>query len=322
MSLAELRTALRRRVGTLLVDSFFRGASALGRLHPRSDPARHQVEVVRDLPYLDDGDPAHRLDLYRPTTGDGPWPVVLYVHGGGFRVLSKETHWVMGLALARRRLLVLNIEYRLAPRHPFPAALEDTFAAYRYLLEHAARLGGDLSRVVIAGESAGANLVTSLALACCTPRPEPWARAAFESAVLPRAVLPACGVFQVSDPGRFARRRRLPAWVRDRLEEVSEAYLGGAPADPVLRELADPLLLLERGAPLARPLPPFFLAAGTKDVLLDDSRRLAAALARLGVRHELHVFPGEIHAFQAFAWREPARRFWRLAYAFLDRELT
>ncbi len=246
---------------------------------------------------------------------------MLYVHGGGFRVLSKETHWIMGLALARRRLLVLNIEYRLAPRHPFPAALEDTCAAYRYLLAHAARLGGDPGRVVLAGESAGANLVASLALACCSERPEPFARAVFAAGAVPRAVLPACGVFQVSDPGRFGRRRPLPAWVRDRLEEVSESYLGGAPADPTLRELADPLLVLERDGALARPLPPFFLAAGTRDVLLDDSRRLAAALARRGVRHELHVFEGEIHAFQAFAWRAAARRFWRLAYAFLEREL-
>jgi len=260
--LSELRDALRRRAGTLVLDSFFRGASALGRLHPRADPARHQVEVLADLPYLDDGDPDHRLDLYRPTTGDGPWPVVLYVHGGGFRVLSKETHWVMALALARRRLLVFNINYRLAPRHPFPAALEDTCAAYRYLLAQAARLGGDPTRVVLAGESAGANLITSLAIACATPRPEPWARAVFAEGATPRAALPACGIFQVSDPERFARRRPIAAWVRDRVEEVSESYLDGAPPDPVLRELADPLLLLERGVRLERQLPPFYRELG------------------------------------------------------------
>jgi acetyl esterase len=321
LGLASLAGTLRRRVGGLAVDSFFRGASSLGRLHPRSDPARHQVEVLRDRPYREGGDPCHLLDVYRPTTGAGPWPTVLYVHGGGFRILSKDTHWVMGLALARRGLVVFNINYRLSPRHPFPAALEDTCAAYRWLLEHASDFGGDPGRIALAGESAGANLVTSLVVACCYPRREPWARAVFETGVVPRAVLPACGVFQVSDPGRFARRRRLARWVQDRLEEVSQAYLGEAPDDPVLRELADPLLLLERGAPPERPLPPFFLAVGTRDVLLDDTRRLAAALERLGVPREARIFPGEVHAFQAFVWREAARRFWRDAHAFLARNL-
>src|SRR5262249_2103530 len=148
--------------------------TVLGRLHPDANPQRHRIEVERDIPYLPTGDRAHLLDVYRPTSSDGPLPVVLYVHGGGFRILSKDTHWVMGLSFASKGYLVFNINYRLAPRAPFPAALEDTCAAFAWVVRHAARWNGDVGRMVLAGESAGANLVTALSVATSYRRPEPW----------------------------------------------------------------------------------------------------------------------------------------------------
>lgn len=312
----RLREALRRRAGAFIVDSLFYGAAAAGKLHPLARPERHRVEVLENLPYDGPGAPHRKLDVYRPTGRGEGLPVVLYVHGGGFRILSKETHWVMALAFARRGFVVFNIDYRLAPRHPFPAALEDCCAAYAWVAANAARYGGDPSRVVLAGESAGANLVTALTLATITPRPEPWARAAWETGVTPRAVIPACGMLQVSDPERFFRRKpRLAPFLRDRLHEVSEAYLGGASGN---LELADPLVLIEQGARFERPLPPFFVAVGTRDPLLDDSRRLKAALDQRGAPCEIRYYPGELHAFHALVWRESARRCWKETFSFLD----
>src|SRR5262249_8451053 len=152
----------------------------------------------------------HRLDVYRPLRErrSAPWPVVLYVHGGGFRILSKDTHWMMGLAFARNGYLVFNINYRLAPRHPFPAALSDAADAYAGVARNAASFGGDLSRLVVAGESAGANLAAALAVAACYRRSEPWSRTVWDTGLVPRAALPACGILQVSDTERFSRRRR------------------------------------------------------------------------------------------------------------------
>src|SRR5215468_3738307 len=112
---------LRMRAGAFFVDNAFRGLSRLGQLHPLADPASHGVDVIRDVAYRPTGRRAHRLDVYLPRDrhrrrrGEGPLPVVLYIHGGGFRILSKETHWMMGLAFARRGYLVFNINYRLAP---------------------------------------------------------------------------------------------------------------------------------------------------------------------------------------------------------------
>jgi acetyl esterase len=311
-------TRARRRAGSLVIDSLFRGISAAGRLHPLAQPARHNVEVLRNLAYLPTGMREHRLDVYRPI-GDGPpRPVVLYVHGGGFRILSKDTHWLMALAFARRGYVVFNINYRLSPRYPFPAGLADACQAYGWVAGNAARFGGDPARLALAGESAGANLVTALTVASSFARPEPWTRPVWEAGVRPRAVLPACGILQVSDPERFTRRRKLPAYIADRILEVSEAYLEEA-APPL--DLADPLLVLERAEPPARPLPPFFAPVGTADPMLDDTRRLARALERLGVECDARYYPGEAHAFHALVFRAAERKCWQDMFTFLKRTL-
>lgn len=313
-----LTVRLRRQLGAAVIDNAFHGLSRIGRLHPKLRAEQARIRVVRDIPYRHTGHPAHRLDVHIPE-GKGPWPIVLYVHGGGFRILSKETHWVMALAFARKGYLVVNIDYRLAPAHPFPAAIEDATHALRWTARHAHEYGGDPDRIVLAGESAGANLVTSLAIATCYERPEPFARALFDENIEPKAVVAACGLHEVGNVERF-RKPNLPAWVFDRLVEVRMAYL-----DPSLHladregglDLANPLHVLERGDRPAKPLPPFFASVGTADVLLDDTRRLAKALGALGTRCEARYYPREPHAFQAFLWRERARDCWRHTHDFL-----
>jgi acetyl esterase len=310
------------RAGAFVVDNFFKGLSAAGKLHPLADPKRHGVEVTRDLAYRHGGAVEHLLDVWRPAGVATPMPIVFYVHGGGFRFLSKDTHWVMALSFARAGYLVFNVSYRLAPRHPFPAAVEDVCDAWRFAMARAAEYGGDTSRVVVAGESAGANLATTLTLATCYERAEPYARQVFDLGIVPRACLPMCGILQVSDPARFLRKKKIPRFIADRLDEVSEAYLfGHEHATPEELELADPLRVIERGEPPARPLPPFFTGVGTRDPILDDTRRLEAALAAMGVPCEAHYFRGEPHAFHALVFRKNARDCWRYTFDFLGRTL-
>lgn len=310
-------TRLRKRAGALAVDAFFNGIARAGKLHPHASPARHGVEVLRDIPYRPGGERAHLLDVWRPITpGAVPRPTVLYVHGGGFRILSKDTHWLMALAFARRGWQVVTVNYRLAPQHRFPAAIEDVCAALVWMGQHAGEYQIDLNHLIFAGESAGGNLVTSLALATSVRLDEPFARAVFDAGLRPRAVLPACAVLQVSDPHRIRRRKpRMTQLTEDRLVEVSEAYLG--PTPPSDRTLADPLLFLESDAATDRPLPPFFAGVGTADPLLDDSRRLKAALDRRQVVCEVRYYPKEIHAFHAMVFRAQARQFWVDQFAFL-----
>jgi len=318
----------RRYVGAFLVDGFFNSASRIGKLHPHAKPERHDVEKIADVRYFEGHGhiKEHLLDVWRPTTGGKhhyggpPWPVIFYVHGGGFRILSKDTHWIMALGFARRGFMVFNISYRLAPKHRFPCAVEDVCRAFTWVVENAPRFGGDTSRLVLAGESAGANLVTSLALALSYRRPEPWARAAFDAAVVPRAVVPACGVFQVTDMMRLKRRKpSMSSFIADRLAEVESAYLGPGPWEPSVLDLANPLTVFERGEKPDRPIPPFFLPVGTKDPLLPDTRRLATALRQMNVDAEDKYYAGELHAFHALVMRENARQCWTDTFRFLDR---
>jgi acetyl esterase len=300
----------------------FNHLSRIGRLHPGAKPSRQGVRRIRDIAYRPGGSKAHLLDVYQPVEAGGPLPVVIYIHGGGFQALSKDTHWVMGLAFARRGYLVFNINYRLAPRHRFPSAMEDACAAFEWVVGNAHRWGGDVSRLALAGESAGANLVTALAVALCYERPEPWSRAARATGIRPQVVLACCGIHQVSDADRFARRKPLHSFIADILGDVERSYLPReAPDSPGGLELADPLLLLERGEEPVHPLPAFHLPVGTADPLLDDTRRLAAALDRLGVPCEAAYYEGKPHAFHAVVLGSSAKRCWRDMLGFLEAHL-
>jgi acetyl esterase len=302
--------------------AFFLGLAYGSRLHPRAVRGLRRADIVRDVIYADDGVGCHKLDIYRPTEQPPPWPVVLYVHGGGFTMLSKDTHWLMGLAFAHRGYVVFNVDYRLAPRHPFPAGLNDVCTAYAWVARNARSWGGDPDKLVLAGESAGANLVTALAVCACFDRPEPFAREVASSGLRPRVVLPACGLLQVSDVERFGRRRPLSVFAMDRLVGVQRAYLGSALAGgPKGLELADPLCVLEGDEQPCHPLPPFFVPVGTADPLLDDTRRLAAALERRGVTCEARYYEGEVHAFHALVFRRRARQCWADMFAFTSTHL-
>jgi acetyl esterase len=315
----RLRSRARKRVGARLVDAGFTSLAHLGRFHPDARLRHHGVKRIANLPYKSSGDPLHRLDIYRPTFGHDPHPVVFYVHGGAFRSLSKDTHWVMALTLARRGYVVVNINYRLAPRHRFPLGLQDVMDAYLWTLDNIAFYGGNPDHMVLAGESAGANLVTSLTLASTYQRPESWAARVFERNHPLKAVLAACGVYQVSNGMRYFQDVK-SRFLRDRLTEMSEDYLPrSAPHGPGGIDLADPVVVLERGEVPERPLPPFFLPVGTKDPLIADTRRLAQALTSLGGRAEPRYYAGEGHAFHAVILRETARQCWRDTFEFLNR---
>jgi acetyl esterase len=314
------------RLGHVLRRSFDRSvhlaARALYFALPGAAPAHHGVTLRRDIPYRDTGKRAHLLDVYTPAAPE-PRPIVLYVHGGAFSMLSKDTHRVMALSFASRGYVVCNINYRLGPRNTYPAPLEDAAAALLWAVDHAREHGGDPSRIILAGESAGANLVTALAYAATHPRPELFAREVYERDVPIRAVLPIYGLLDMHNFERFTDHPRLSRFVKAELLAAGTSYVGHPVSENApSAELASPLRLLmappDEGC---RPLPPFFVAVGTKDPLLDDSRRLRAALEERGTPCELAIYPGEIHGFNAMVWRPAARAKWQAVFDFLSRHV-
>jgi acetyl esterase len=103
--------------------------------------------------------------VYRPAAEDGPLPVVVFFHGGGWVVCTLETHDPYCRALATEAgAVVVSVDYRLAPEHKFPAGVKDCFAAKEWVLAHVQKLGGDASRVLVAGDSAGGTLAAVVSL--------------------------------------------------------------------------------------------------------------------------------------------------------------
>ncbi len=316
-----LRHRIRVRQSDLRAEVFDRALHAFVKVRfamPDATPGRLNVALQRDLPYRPTGQRAHTLDVFMPTRTPEPQPALVYIHGGGFAMCSKETHRVMALAYARQGYLVFLINYRLGRKHLFPAPLEDAAEALLWVRDHCASFGGDPSRIAIAGESAGANLVTALALATSVRRSEPAAQKLFDARLTLRAAIATYGFLDLESLDHYERHPRLSASLKDLLLHAAASYVGvdvraGAVASP----LASPLLVLERTAQLERPLPPFFVDVGTRDPLLGDSRRLKAAVERHGGSCHLHIAPGEIHGYDALIWRGPAKEKWRRVHEFL-----
>lgn len=210
--------------------------------------------------------------------GHGQAPlVILYLHGGGYVSGSPATHRaITGHLAARCDARVFAADYRLAPEHPFPAALDDALAAYRGLLAE----GTDPDDIVIAGDSAGGGLTVATAL-----------RLRELALPLPRALV----VFSPwTDLGLGHLRLEadevlltLP-W----LHEGARAYLGTRDAG---HPLVSPVLAQLEG------LPQTLIQVGTDEILLEDSRRLYERLAAAGVVTCLEEYPRRWHVFHLFA---------------------
>lgn len=137
------------------------------------------------------------MDIYRPEEPEGPLPVLLDIHGGGWVYGDKELYSHYCLDMARRGFAVVNFNYRLAPRHRFPAGLEDTCKVLKFIFGHAEEYGLDTRNVFFAGDSAGAHMAAMVACMCTNP--DYAARFSFAPPedFVPRAMLLNCGVYDM-----------------------------------------------------------------------------------------------------------------------------
>ncbi|PZQ51199.1 MAG: alpha/beta hydrolase [Rhodovulum sulfidophilum] len=209
---------------------------------------------------------------------------LLWLHGGAYCLGSAATHAAMVAHLARRiGARAVLPEYRLAPEHPFPAAPEDARAAYAALLAE----GVAPERIVLGGDSAGGGLVFALLAALrAAGLPSPACALAFSPWVDLTLSQPSLGALA-------AREALLPA---RRVREIRDLYLAGAdPGDP----RASPLFADLRGAP------PVLIQASEAEILRDDARALAAALAAQGVDVALELWPDTPHVWQLYQRRLP-----------------
>jgi acetyl esterase len=243
--------------------------------------------------------------------GSAPWPVLVYLHGGGWVCGSPATHDKLSKRFAEAGYLVFNVDYRLAPEHPFPAPLDDCIQAIRWAVQKAADYGGDPTRLAVGGDSAGGNLAAAAAITLHG-----------DSEVKIGATLLIYGVFDfatmdgsaVSGEGAAASPELMAAG-KQMIELMVGSYLG---ADRSESLLADP-----RVSPLheAAKLPPSHVVCGTADPLVAQAKTLVEALARAGVDHEYFEVEGMHHAFVQMEFLPQAREAIDRMTAFLKTRL-
>lgn len=228
-----------------------------------------------------DGAPAVPVRLYRPVGAAGPLPALLWVHGGGYVLGSVAITDPVAAHLAEAvGCFVVSVEYRLAPEHPFPAALGDCYAALRWVFDQAAALGIDRGRIAVGGPSAGGGLAAGLALLARDRGEVPLACQLLIYPMLDdRSATPSSHA--ITDSRVWNRAANLRGW---------RAYLGGEPGGAT----TPPYAAAARAADLAG-LPPAYLAVGTADLFVDEDIAYAQRLIAAGVPTELHVYPGAFH---------------------------
>ena len=217
----------------------------------------------------------------------GPIPTVVLYHGGGFVIGDLDTHDATSRRLSTDvGAVVVSVDYRLAPEHPFPAAVEDADAALRWVVAHVADFGGDPARVAVAGDSAGANLAAVAAqLATADGIPLAAQLLAYPT-VDPDGDYPSTSE---NAEGYFLTRADME-WFFTR-------YLGVPLETDRAHELAGRSPGLAAPCRQPRRAPPAIVATAEFDPLRDEGDAYAEALAAAGVRVEHRRFPGLIHGF-------------------------
>jgi acetyl esterase len=216
-----------------------------------------------------------RVDVHVPK-GAGPFPVLVYLHGGGWILGSPKTHRRLGFRFAEAGYLVFNVHYRLAPEHPFPGAFDDCVAAIRWAAAHAADYGGDPDRLAVGGDSAGGNL-TAAAAAALADDPD----VDIKAVLLIYAALDFAGIDGTASiiPGGD-----------ELIEMMVGSYIGHDRDNLVGDWRVSPIHAAEK-------LPPAHVLCGTMDPLIDDARAVAARLAAAGIDHEVAIYEDMPHGF-------------------------
>ncbi|MGO8949393.1 MAG: alpha/beta hydrolase [Ktedonobacterales bacterium] len=221
------------------------------------------------------------IRIYTPA-GSGPFPVLVFLHTGAWMLGGLEMQDPLCRRITNRAgCIVVSVEYRLAPEYPFPAAVEDSFAATQWVAAHAAEFGGDPARVAIGGDSAGANMATVVAI---------MARDQGGPALVLQMMLFPATDFRLSTPSIEEFAATYNSVSKAEMIWIIKHYLPNS-AD-ITHPLASPML-----APDLSGLPPAFIMTAEYDGLRDDGELYGQRLRQAGIPARVSRYDGMIHDF-------------------------
>jgi len=220
-------------------------------------------------------------------------PIVVFYHGGGWAIGDLDTHEHVARAHAvGTEAIVVSVDYRLAPEHPFPAGVDDAWAALQWVGEHAAELGGDPARIAVAGDSAGGNLSAVMALRARDAGGPPLA---FQLLWYPVAV------GDLTLPS-FTENADAPILTKDVIDAFLTWYLPGTDTSD---HASLPTDVAPANAESLAGLPPAFIGTAEHDPLRDDGGRYAELLAAAGVSVQRSNEPTMVHGYASLAMASP-----------------
>lgn len=229
--------------------------------------------------------------IYWPGNDDGVKPVVVFFHGGGFVAGSVDTHdGTARLHAVGADAVVVSVDYRLAPEHPYPAAVQDSWAALQWVFAHAGDLGADASRLAVAGDSAGGTLSAVVAQQCRdNGSPAPVFQLLWYPGTMYDASLPS-----------FSENANAPVLDRAAVAGFTRYYAGEV-------DLTNPPPQMAPGrAASFTGLAPAYIAVAGYDPLRDDGLRYAELLAAAGVPVQVHNAETLVHGYLGYAGVVPA----------------
>ncbi|MEV6278760.1 alpha/beta hydrolase [Nocardia sp. NPDC051832] len=254
-----------------------------------------------------EGAPPVRVRIYHPAGATGELPAVVFYHGGGFTICSLDSHDQLCRAMANGvGAIVVSVDYRQAPEHRFPAAAEDAYAVLCWVAELKASLGGDPTRIAVAGDSSGGNLA---AVTTLMSRDRNGPAIACQLLIYPM-LDPACDTASYHDNahGYFV--------TADHLRWYWQQYLGPDAAT------ANPYVAPPQATDLSG-LPPAHIVTAEYDPLRDEGEAYGARLRAAGVDTEILRYDGEFHGFFSMADHLPdAKEAAAAAYSALRRALS
>jgi acetyl esterase len=245
--------------------------------------------------------------LYVPHTAPEKAPVIVFYHGGGWVIGDLETHDTACRHLAvESGCIVLSVDYRLAPEHKFPAAVEDAVAAYEWTLAHAAELDGDPARVAVGGDSAGGNLA---AVVCQKLRETGGQAPAFQLLIYPATD------FRANTRSHDVYGKDF-VLTTELMEYFQGHYLNGSQEKEDV--MASPLLAADLSG-----LPPAWIGTAGFDPLQDEAKAYAKRLREAGVAVEETSYDGMVHGFMTLTGAiDDARRMFRDMGAYVKARLA
>ena len=213
----------------------------------------------------------NKLDVYRPKNAEGTLPVIVSVHGGGWVYGDKERYQYYCMSLAQHGFAVVNFSYRLAPKHKFPASLEDTNSVFRWVLLNAEKYGFDTARIFAVGDSAGAQNLALYSCICTNPDFAKDFSFSVPDGFAPTAVALNCGVYRID----ISKKDLTAQLMADLLPEKGSAE--------EIRKIS----VMDH---LTSAFPPSFIMTCEGDFLAQEASPLAEALKELNVPAEYHYY--------------------------------